>query len=150
MNEILVAVDESKFSEKTVRVACDFAKKLSAKIVLIYVSKFPDLVSEYVAYGGKPPSRKALPYVEMAESVASKLAGEVENEGVPHEVILESGNPAEKIVTVAEFRKSDLIVVGLRGLHGIDRLRSLGTVSRRVLENSTVPVLVVPDHQGRR
>jgi len=36
------------------------------------------------------------------------------------------------------------IVVGMKGLHGVSRIRSLGSVSRRIVENSTRPVLIVP------
>jgi nucleotide-binding universal stress UspA family protein len=32
----------------------------------------------------------------------------------------------------------------LKGLHGLARFRSLGSISRRVLEHSELPVVVVP------
>ena len=69
MPEILVAVDGSKYSEKIVDYACELALKLSFQIALIYVSKFPDLIDEYIGVGGKVPSPKAEPYVRIAEKV---------------------------------------------------------------------------------
>jgi nucleotide-binding universal stress UspA family protein len=143
--EILVAVDGSDYSKKIVEYACDLAKKLSYQIVLIYVSKFPDLVEQYQRIGGVEPSAQGKRYVEAAEKVTSQLAGIVSKQGIPVETVLESGNPADKIITTAAFRKSSLIAIGLRGLHGIERVRSLGSVSRRVLEGAPCPVVVVTE-----
>ncbi|HYB04324.1 MAG TPA: universal stress protein [Nitrososphaerales archaeon] len=143
MVELLVAVDGSPNSEKIVTYSCELAKKLSAKIILIYVSTLPDLVGEYVEIGGSSPSPGARPYVMRAEEVAEKLSDELETQGVPHEVLLESGDPGKTIVNVATERRIDMIVVGLRRLHGIEKIRSLGSVSRKVIETAPCPVVVV-------
>ena len=37
-----------------------------------------------------------------------------------------------------------MIVLGVKGLHGLARFRSMGSVARNVIENSPVPVLSVP------
>jgi nucleotide-binding universal stress UspA family protein len=143
MPEILVAVDGSDYSERVVDYACDLALRLSYSIALIYVSKFPDLVEQYLGIGGIEPSSKGERYVEVAEKVTSKMVEKIKKLGIPVEVILETGNPADKIISNAAFRKSDLIAIGLRGLHGIERVRSLGSVSRRVLEAAPCTVIVV-------
>jgi len=143
MVEILVAVDGSKNSEKIVASSCELAKKLSSKIILIYVSKFPDLVGEYVEIGGTSPSKSAAQYVMAAEEVTSRLGETIRASEIPYEILLESGDPAETIVSKARERKVDMIVVGLRRLHGVDKIRSLGSVSRKVIETSPCPVFVV-------
>jgi len=143
MPELLVAVDGSKNSQKIVTFSIELAKKLSAKILLIYVSTVPDLIGEYVEIGGSNPSPGAAQYVARAEKVASQLSEEIENAGVPHEVLLKSGEPAQTIVNVAAERKVDMIIVGLRRLQGIEKIRSLGSVSRRVIETSPCPVVTV-------
>jgi nucleotide-binding universal stress UspA family protein len=145
MFEILVAVDGSDFSEKVVEFSCELAKKLSYGIALVYVSKNPDLVEEYIGVGSRAPSQRAAPYVQVAERLTSKFAEYVSEQGIPVEVILETGNPSDKIITIALFRKTSLIAIGLRGLHGIGRIRSLGSVSRQVLEEAPCPVIVVPE-----
>jgi nucleotide-binding universal stress UspA family protein len=35
-------------------------------------------------------------------------------------------------------------VIGVFGLHHLGRIRSLGSVSRRIVESSTIPVVLVP------
>lgn len=53
----------------------------------------------------------------------------------------EKGEPAEKIVEVAERGNFDLIVMGSRGLGG--RVSTLGSVSSRVVDNASCPVVIV-------
>ena len=52
-----------------------------------------------------------------------------------------NGEPAEKIVEVAERGNFDIIVMGSRGLGG--RVSTLGSVSSRVIDNVSCPVLIV-------
>lgn len=52
------------------------------------------------------------------------------------------GNPAEEILDVAATQHADLIVLGAKGLSGIDRFL-LGSVSTRVVQHAKGAVLVV-------
>jgi nucleotide-binding universal stress UspA family protein len=52
------------------------------------------------------------------------------------------GNPAEEILDVAATQHADLIVLGAKGLSGIDRVL-LGSVSTRVVQHAKSSVLVV-------
>ncbi len=52
------------------------------------------------------------------------------------------GNPAEEILDVAAIQHADLIVLGAKGLSGIDRFL-LGSVSTRVVQHAKGAVLVV-------
>lgn len=62
-------------------------------------------------------------------------------EATPH---LRHGDAAHEIVAVAEERDADLVVLGSRGLSGIDLLM-LGSVARNVLLHARCSVLVVRD-----
>lgn len=62
--------------------------------------------------------------------------------GVDAERLVVDGPPADVILSTAAAAGADLIVVGERGIGG--PAAELGSTSRRVLESSTVPVLVVP------
>jgi nucleotide-binding universal stress UspA family protein len=52
------------------------------------------------------------------------------------------GNPAEEILDVAAVQHADLIVLGAKGISGIDRFL-LGSVSTRVVQHAKCAVLVV-------
>jgi len=147
MNEILVAVDGSKHSFKIVDLACEIAKPLSAGIMLVYVMPVQDVVPEGVRSFEKAehyPEAFSDYLQELGEEVTGKLSDSVRQAGVPVRAVTLEGNPAEEILNVAEAEKPMMIVVGVKGLHGIARFRSLGSVARTVIENSVVPVLSVP------
>ena len=156
--DLLVAVDGSEHSEKVVDISCDLAKRLSAKITLLFVSPYKELLKDYESYvkagdvvGLAFRQRTAENAVAIDEysrvvgdAVLSSLTDRAKANGLECETVFETGNAAEKIIEIAEQRKAGIIVVGLRGLHGAVSSRSLGSVSRRVLENSALPVVVVP------
>jgi nucleotide-binding universal stress UspA family protein len=55
---------------------------------------------------------------------------------------LANGDPAEEIVRLANLYTAELVVIGSRGLKGVDRVIQ-GSVSSQVLENVACSVLVV-------
>jgi len=147
MNEILVAVDGSKHSFKIVDVACEIAKSLSTGIVLVYVMHLQDQEPEGIRAFEKAeqyPDAYADYLQDLGEEVTSKLSDTITKAGVQVRSVTPSGNAAAEILDVAEVDKVKMIVVGVKGLHGLSRIRSLGSVARRVIENSSVPVLTVP------
>ncbi|MDE1862199.1 MAG: universal stress protein [Thaumarchaeota archaeon] len=54
-----------------------------------------------------------------------------------------SDKPVKAILDFLKRDKIDLVVMGSQGLRGIRRLKALGSVSLRVLENAECPVLIV-------
>jgi hypothetical protein len=60
-----------------------------------------------------------------------------------HYKIIMEGNIADEILKLAKKKSIDLIVIGSQGLHGIGRLKSLGSISRKVSEFADCPVLIV-------
>lgn len=69
--------------------------------------------------------------------------------GIDSTMRIAYGEPAEEIVKEAAARRSDLIVVGTRGLGPLGRLL-LGSVSRRVAELAPCPVAVVSEGHVER
>lgn len=58
------------------------------------------------------------------------------------DVVHRFGNVTEEIVAEIDEWHPDLVVVGRRGVHGIERV--IGSVSEHVLHHSKVPMLLVP------
>ncbi len=77
---------------------------------------------------------------EQALSEIDELAADI---GQPITTAVTEGAPADRIAEYATGQDADLIVVGRQGLTGIGR-RLLGGVTERLLNESTIPVLVVP------
>jgi nucleotide-binding universal stress UspA family protein len=73
-----------------------------------------------------------------AKTLEYKEAGEID---VSTHVLI--GDPANKIIEFADSQKVNLIIMGSVGLRGINKIRTLGSVSRRVSEMASCPVLIV-------
>ena len=58
------------------------------------------------------------------------------------EFLEEIGNPAERILEVCTAKGCDTIVIGSRGLSGVEEFL-LGSVSSKVSQYAKVPVVVV-------
>jgi nucleotide-binding universal stress UspA family protein len=143
-SELLVAIDGSAHSERIVKCAIDLAKKLSASIALVYITPLRQIPEGYKEYAHMENVSESDYYGAVGNQVLSKYSKIVKNEGIECDTVTEAGNAAENIMTIAKDRNPEMIIVGLQGLHGLAKLRSLGSVSRRIIENSAVPVLTVP------
>lgn len=61
---------------------------------------------------------------------------------VADEILISEGNPAEQILSVAEDRDCDIIVIGTHGFGGIAEAM-IGGTARQILRRSRKPVLAV-------
>ncbi|QGN06776.1 universal stress protein [Halorhabdus sp. CBA1104] len=80
---------------------------------------------------------------EDGEAALDRLRTQVADADVPIETALRKGIPHRDILRYGEEIGADLIVMGTHGRTGRDRLTNLGSVTERVVENATTPVLVV-------
>jgi len=80
------------------------------------------------------------------EAVASEALGRIQEWAIEYGVMCTthrlSGNPGKVIVEFAGEIGADLVVVGDRGMHGVNRLLS-GSVPNHVVHNAPCSVLVV-------
>jgi nucleotide-binding universal stress UspA family protein len=144
MDTIVVAVDGSKHSEKVVDYAVSLAKAISAKLVIATVPpdlSIPEGYKQYIKEEGVDPST----YFEgLSEGILRTLGERVKKQKVPCESVSGTGNVAKFILDTAERMDASMIVVGLYGLHHVGKIMALGSNSRRIIENSSIPVVSVP------
>jgi len=80
----------------------------------------------------------ALSYLQIEKQLQSYQA----QLPVESEIELVTGDPAEEIIRLANIYKADLIVIGSRGLTGMNRIVQ-GSVSSQVVEEAHCSVFVV-------
>ena len=135
---ILLAVDGSEHGQHAAKTAGDLARALKAKDLRIVVAFEP-----IPPYLGEPNLSQAIVARETQANEILKKAQEVIG-SVPAEVNTEmiEGSIAEAIMDVAAVQKSDLIIMGSRGL---GRLVGavLGSNSQKVVSHAPCPVLIV-------
>ena len=106
--------------------------------MLVHVIEIP--VSSYKY---RRVARSVLEVLEEAGwEILSAEETRARSKGVPVEVVLTSGDPANKILSVTKSKSCDCIVMGKRGRGRIQRLL-LGSVSDQVARLSEVPVVIV-------
>lgn len=121
--KILVAYDGSVHADQALSEALDLAKRFSGSITILHV--FWEESEE--------ESRK------MLKGAEERLKGA----NVKYDLRVERGqNIPRRITRIATEEGFDLIVIGSRGLGG-GKAWVLGSVSSRVVEDATCPVLVV-------
>jgi universal stress protein A len=146
-NHLLVPVDFSKHSKKTIEYATQLAALTGAAIKILHVLQMPEFPPAF--YQGlhmvHDPMKTHLEAAKLAaSSELSLFCEQIFAQGIEAEPILRVGNPYEEIVNVAKETGVDLIVIGSHGKTGPGRLL-LGSIAERVVQYAPCPVLVVKD-----
>ena len=136
--KVLLSVDGSEHALHAARIAADLARAMNSKDFRIVVAY--DFIPPYL---GEPNMQSAInARLEEAKAIVKKAMDAVGQ--IPCEIHTEliEGSPAEVIIQVAAIRKSDVIVMGSRGLGTLAGLL-LGSTSQKVVAHAPCPVLVV-------
>jgi len=138
----LVGLDGSEYSLKALEFAVDLAKKYHSQLVLVHV------VLRQI-YAINPPEAGILAGTAIvreleAEGKAILAKGEetAKAQGLPVEVRLRQGVPAEELLRASVDEKADLLVLGSRGLSQVKAFL-LGSVSDKVSHHAKCPTLIV-------
>ncbi|WP_338738039.1 universal stress protein [Haloplanus salilacus] len=135
---ILVPTDGSDGVDRTLDHAVEMARNHDATIHALYVI---DRRFELAAEEDREDLIDRL--TERGEHAVVAVADRCETAGVDVVTDVREGIPYKTILGYADDAKVDVITMGTHGRTGRDRLAHLGSVTERVVENATVPVLVV-------
>lgn len=131
MSRILVAVSSPWAAQKVVETISDLAKRLSAEVLVLHVSRPSggQLREQEQADGEK--SIEALKEALVQRSVAAQT------------LLMFSEDIAQAILNIAEERQVTLIALGLTGKNVFARLLA-GNVPVELIKNTRIPVLLLP------
>jgi nucleotide-binding universal stress UspA family protein/nitrite reductase/ring-hydroxylating ferredoxin subunit len=115
---VLIATDGSRTADRAARKGITLAKKFGAKLSLVHV--------------GHPKTGEML-----LEDTATSIGG-----GIDASRYALEGDPAERIIEVAEKESADLIVIGNKGMTGARRVL-LGSVPLTISQIAPCDVLIV-------
>jgi nucleotide-binding universal stress UspA family protein len=132
---ILVAVDGSPKSEKTITIALDLAERYDSSVTIVHVREYERYEGADVDMG--PP----IPADELVDQVVARFRAKgIQTSGEIRRV--SSGDTPQQIVEAAEAADAELIVLGSRGMSEFKSLM-LGGVANKVVQHATCPVLLV-------
>ncbi len=135
-NTIVVALDGSGSSERTLSQAVELARRDKARVVIAHIEE------RIIGKGGGPVQADE----DQIQAEIRRQAAELSSQGIDTTVEVSDvmlGGPAHAIEEVADRTAADLIVMGTRGHSAIGGLL-LGSVTQRLLHITDRPVLVVP------
>jgi nucleotide-binding universal stress UspA family protein len=137
-DKILLAVDGSEHALHAARTAADLARTMKPSEFRIVVSY--DTIPMYL---GEPNMQYAIDGRKSdAEEILNEAVKAVGSIPIDIHTELIEGDAAEAIIDVAATRKSDIIVMGSRGLGRLAGLL-LGSTSQKVVAHAPCPVLIV-------
>jgi ubiquinone biosynthesis protein len=128
IQRILVATDRSETATSAVEWAAEMADRYSAELLVLQV-----VAPEHVIATGSD----GVPAADDLRQFATRVAGERGKARLEYDP-----DPAETILRVAEEERSDVVVVGSRGMSGRGEFL-LGSVPNRVSHNAGCHVVIV-------
>lgn len=137
IREILFATDFASESNAAAKYAVSLAEEFQARLVFLHV--VPRLEANDLVM--------ASDVVASSKALLEKLVPAEATYWCKPEYFVEEGNPAEKILDVAHYRESDIIVLGVKpgaGALGAATHLPIAT-AHRVVAHASCPVLTVRD-----
>ncbi len=138
---VLVPTDGSDAAETAAEHALAVAAQHDAAVHVLYV------VDSRITMAADDATRDELrEQLETdGEAAIARIRELASNAGVEVSDHVERGTPWKTILAFAEAQDVDLIVMGSTGKSPREKRVGMGSVSERVVDDATVPVLVVPD-----
>lgn len=141
--KILLAIDDSKFSQRAVRSVAARRWPPDTEIRVLHVVEPPSLLLGREMGAHDPEFEtvwKALR--EQAKDLVTKASEVLRKPGLNVMAHLEEGDPKSKIIDIASDWHADLIVLGSHGWKGLNRFL-MGSVSEAVVRHAHCSVEIV-------
>lgn len=142
-NKYLVAVEDSEGSRRAVAHAIERAKASGAELLLAHIidwSPYSFHTPDELAARHK---RREEELTRAREVVLAPVASMVETAGLSHSTEVRHGKGAETLAAMAKEHDVAQIIAGRSGESGVSTML-FGTTSSKLVQISSVPVLIVP------
>lgn len=136
-DRVLVPLDGSPSAFRALDVA--IAQWRPTEVVVVHVIDLSE--ASHGVEGGIPDGWYEAKE-EVAQDILERANERLHDEDIKVITVVETGRPARTILTVAEERSVDHIVMGSHGRSGLARVL-LGSVAETVLRRADVPVTIV-------
>lgn len=139
---ILVPVDGSKYSMEALKVALDYARLKGAGVDVISVASDASGIDLEISAGERERVRQRME--QQADSIMKEACEVISKSAVRADckVMSTPSSVADAILAFSEESKTDLIIMGSRGLSPSSRFK-MGSVASQVVKYSDCSVYVV-------
>lgn len=141
IRRILFATDFLESSRLALDYAVAFAEHFNATIVMLHVVELSQAATEVEVETSKPSLMR-----RVAHGRLDALASGVRRLGIPVEAHVEDGIPCQTILRGVDRYDTDLLVLGVHGVHrGLEHLL-IGSNTEKILLSAKCPTLTVGAH----
>jgi nucleotide-binding universal stress UspA family protein len=145
---ILVPLDGSRRAEQAIAIAARIAKASGASLLLLKAVNPLTSLGLYSASAMLSLQKVQEKSLVDATAYLSKLAHELESDGIETRIAVFSGQPASLILDAANAQEIDLIVLCSHGHTGFQRW-ALGGTAQKVMRQSPVPILLLREENPK-
>ena len=151
IKKVLIALDYNPTAQKVAETGFSLATSLGAELTLLHVITDP----VFYATSGFSPIMGFNGYVDVSPTVLDSIDGlknaslQYLNKTKQHlgdatiQTVVKEGDFAETILKTAKELHSDIIVIGSHSQKWLENIL-MGSVTERVLHQSSVPLFIVP------
>lgn len=137
LKTVLVALDSSPLTEQVVGALEQLQLQPTTQVILAHVIN--SVTSDFERVADRPSTiSEDIPYRHIEKQLEA-YQGQL---SCPTQLEIVTGEPAEEIIRLANIHKAELIVIGSRGLTGLNRILQ-GSVSSQVVSEAPCSVFVV-------
>ena len=134
---ILVGIDGSDTSLRAAAYAAGLARRQASHLIALYVMPTSALASQTAATAGAMLQTQQ----EIADQLRDLVETGARHAGIDAEFVLRRGNPYRELLTLADERRVDAVVVGASTQSG---RRFVGSLAGRLVRDAAWPITVVP------
>lgn len=142
--KILVPYDGSKYSQKALEMAAKMADAFDSLIYLVNVVDVSTVSPP--GWSLSQGTRRTIDQIKdsvkvSTESHLQKIQGKYKDLVIKGFVL--EGDPVSKMLKFIQEKDIDLVIIGSKGLSGISKIMTLGSISRKISELAKCPVTIV-------
>ncbi|WP_366186501.1 universal stress protein [Flavobacterium ovatum] len=140
MKRILVPTDFSIHAENALRTAAVIAKKTNSEILLLHMLEIPTQMNDAITGAAAIP--EIMLFIKKAKEVLEEISNKEHLNNIFISKHVKFEKASEGILSFLKNHEIDLIVMGSKGISGIEEVL-VGSNTEKVVRQSDVPVLVV-------
>ena len=155
MKKVLIALDFNPSAQKVAEEGYALAKCCNAEITLVHVKVEDELYSsvgkvKVIGFTGHLKNDEPIPPEKINTDTISleflkKAKLHLGNSDI--QILTVSGPIAKSLITTAKNLKSDLIIMGSHSKKWFEN-STIGSVTEKVLLDTTIPVLIIPTNKS--
>lgn len=142
----MVPYDGSTYSQKALKMSIEMASAFNSVVYLVNVVDITTVSPPGQIHSKE--TRKTLDQIKnsiknSAESYLQKIQKDYKDSGVIIKGFVLEGDVTGKLLKFIHDNDIDLAIIGSKGLSGISKIKTLGSVSRKVSELAKCPIVIV-------